>query len=98
MARVEPVQPDEAVPRSSRLLAEQVAAHGRATNMKRTLAHSPAPLFALMRWYDLHAEVRAYCGAGGGLTDDHVPPKCLLPKPRIGLVEVRACLACNGGA
>jgi alkylhydroperoxidase family enzyme len=30
--------------------------------MKRTLAHSPAALYALMRWYDLHAEVKAFLG------------------------------------
>jgi hypothetical protein len=40
-----------------------------------------------------------YCGVVGDLTDDHVPPENLFPKPRPGnLVEVRACLACNGGA
>jgi alkylhydroperoxidase family enzyme len=62
MARVPPVNPDAAVPRSRELLAEQVASHGRATNMKRTLAHSPAALFALMRWYDLHSEVKSFLG------------------------------------
>jgi alkylhydroperoxidase family enzyme len=62
MARVAPVEAESAVPRSRELLAEQVASHGRATNMKRTLAHSPAALFALMRWYDLHAEVKAFLG------------------------------------
>ncbi|WP_143393381.1 carboxymuconolactone decarboxylase family protein [Fimbriiglobus ruber] len=30
--------------------------------MKRTLAHSPQALFALMRWYDLHAEVVEFLG------------------------------------
>lgn len=44
------------------------------------------------------AETCLYCGAGGKLTNDHVPPQNLFPKPRIGLVEVRACLRCNGGA
>jgi len=62
MARVAPVESESAAPRSRELLAEQVASHGRATNMKRTLAHSPTALFALMRWYDLHAEVRAFLG------------------------------------
>ena len=41
MARVAPVESESAAPRSRELLAEQVASHGRATNMKRTLAHSP---------------------------------------------------------
>jgi alkylhydroperoxidase family enzyme len=62
MARVKPVDAAAAAPRSRELLAEQVARHGRATNMKRTLAHSPAALFALMRWYDLHAEVKGFLG------------------------------------
>jgi alkylhydroperoxidase family enzyme len=30
--------------------------------MKRTLAHSPTALRALMQWYDLHAEVVAFLG------------------------------------
>jgi alkylhydroperoxidase family enzyme len=53
---------EDAEPRSRALLDEQIASHGRATNMKRTLAHSPHALFALMRWYDLHAEVVAFLG------------------------------------
>src|SRR5205814_1564844 len=43
-------------------LDEQITSHGRATNMKRTLTHSPHALFALMRWYDLQAEVVAALG------------------------------------
>ena len=31
--------------------------------MKRTLAHAPVALQALMTWYDLHAEVSAFLGA-----------------------------------
>lgn len=30
--------------------------------MKRTLAHFPAALYASIRWYDLHAEVRGFPG------------------------------------
>lgn len=41
----------------------QVAAHGRMTHMKRTLAHSWPALRALMEWYPLEAEVRAFLGA-----------------------------------
>ncbi|MDY3555012.1 hypothetical protein R5W24_004145 [Gemmata sp. JC717] len=62
MARVPPLNVEDAGPVSRALLAEQVASHGRATNMKRTLAHSPAALDALVRWYDLHAEVVAFLG------------------------------------
>lgn len=40
----------------------QVAAHGRMTHMKRTLAHSESALRALMEWYPLEAEVRAFLG------------------------------------
>jgi alkylhydroperoxidase family enzyme len=62
MARVEPVVEDQAPPQSRELLMEQVTSHGRATNMKRTLAHSPTALFALMQWYDLHTEVNSFLG------------------------------------
>lgn len=62
MPRILPLERDQASSRSRELLEEQIANHGRATNMKRTLAHSPPALFALMRWYDLHAEVVAFLG------------------------------------
>jgi hypothetical protein len=62
MARIPPLEPEAAPPASRAQLDEQVAKHGRTTNMKRTLAHSPASLFALMRWYDLHAEVKEFLG------------------------------------
>ncbi len=62
MARIPPA-PEEAVAPAARAeLDRQRAAHGRVTNMKRTLAHSPAALRALMTWYDLHAEVVAFLG------------------------------------
>ena len=62
MARVPPVRLEEASPPARKLLDDQVAAHGRATNMKRTLAHSPVALASLMTWYDLHAEVKTFLG------------------------------------
>lgn len=62
MARIPPLALDAAPPAARGQLDEQIARHGRATNMKRTLAHSPAALFALMRWYDLHGEVKAFLG------------------------------------
>ncbi|QJX01136.1 carboxymuconolactone decarboxylase family protein [Frigoriglobus tundricola] len=62
MARIPPSNAEDTGPRARKLLDEQIASHGRATNMKRTLAHSPPALFALMRWYDLHAEVVAALG------------------------------------
>lgn len=62
MARIPPLAVEDAPPASRTQLDEQIARSGRASNMKRTLAHSPAALFALMRWYDLHAEVKAFLG------------------------------------
>jgi alkylhydroperoxidase family enzyme len=62
MARIAPLQFEDATPTARNLLEEQIAKHGRATNMKRTLAHSPTALFALMRWYDLYDEVVAFLG------------------------------------
>jgi alkylhydroperoxidase family enzyme len=43
-------------------LDRQLAAHGRVTNMKRTLAHSPRALLALMEWYPLRDEVASFVG------------------------------------
>src|SRR5581483_5971993 len=62
MARIPPLAVDAAAPGAREQLDEQIAKHGRATNMKRTLARSPAALFALMRWYDLHTEAEAFLG------------------------------------
>jgi alkylhydroperoxidase family enzyme len=62
MARIPPLTEADATPAARRLLDQQRSAHGRVTNMKRTLAHSPTALSALMTWYDLHAEVAAFLG------------------------------------
>lgn len=35
-----------------------------------------------------------YCGQDAA-TRDHVPPKCLFPKPRTEMITVPACLKCN---
>jgi hypothetical protein len=38
-----------------------------------------------------------YCGDRGRLTRDHIPPKCLFPKPRPSdLITVPCCETCNG--
>lgn len=63
MARIPPAAPGQIAPAAQAELDRQLAAHGRVTNMKRTLAHSPTALKALMQWYDLHAEVVAFLGA-----------------------------------
>src|SRR5437870_2403324 len=60
MSRIPPLPNADVTPAARALLDQQRAAHGRVTNMKQTLAHSPAALRALMQWYDLHAEVAAF--------------------------------------
>jgi alkylhydroperoxidase family enzyme len=60
--RIEPIDQDQAegVPREA--LEQVVSAHGRATNMKRTLAHSPVALRSLLTWYELRDEVALFLG------------------------------------
>jgi alkylhydroperoxidase family enzyme len=62
MSRIIPLQEDDANPESRAMLDQIRAAHGRTTNMKRTLAHSPVALHALMTWYDLRNEVVPFLG------------------------------------
>src|SRR5262245_13926236 len=62
MARIPPLDDAEADRAARAALDGIIAAHGRTTNMKRTLARSPAALRALMTWYDLHAETVAFLG------------------------------------
>ena len=62
MARVSPLQDDDADPKARELVASITAAYGRATNMKRTLARSQVALRALMSWYDLRTEVQVFLG------------------------------------
>ncbi|MCI0629755.1 MAG: hypothetical protein L0Y44_03775, partial [Phycisphaerales bacterium] len=49
-------------PQAQAELDRQLTAHGRVTNMKRTLSRSPAALAALMTWYPLRDEVAAFLG------------------------------------
>jgi alkylhydroperoxidase family enzyme len=62
MARINPIVESQAPLESAKELARQRMAHGRVTNMKRTLAHSPLALQALMCWYPLHDEVASVLG------------------------------------
>jgi alkylhydroperoxidase family enzyme len=62
MARIPPLAVGDAAPAARAELDRQLAAHGRVTNMKRTLAHSPVALKALMTWYDLFDEVAGFLG------------------------------------
>src|SRR6516162_3915651 len=57
MARISPPQDVDADPEARAALDEIRAAHGRVTNMKRTLARAPVALRALMTWYDLRDQV-----------------------------------------
>jgi alkylhydroperoxidase family enzyme len=61
MPRVAPPQGPIA-PDAQAELDRQMATHGRITNMKRTLSHSPRALIALMEWYPLRDEVVAFLG------------------------------------
>src|SRR4051812_42377614 len=71
MARIEPVRDDTADGVRREALEQTLAAHGRVTNMKRTLAHSPVALRALMTWYDLRDEVSPFLGERATLLFAH---------------------------
>jgi len=62
MPRVDPLPREQAPPASHPEWDRQVQAHGRMTNMKRTLARNPVALEAYMRWYPLRDEVRKFLG------------------------------------
>ena len=64
MARIPPLDDAAANPESLAALDDFRAAHGRVTNMKRTLAHSPVALHALMTWYNLRDQVVPFLGDG----------------------------------
>jgi len=61
MPRVAPAEAPLA-PAAQAELDRQEATHGRVTRLKRTLAHSPAGLIALMEWYPLRDEVASFLG------------------------------------
>jgi alkylhydroperoxidase family enzyme len=62
MARIRPLEYEQAEPAARQELDRQLAGGGRVTNMKRTLAHSPPALHALMQWYPLRDSVRPFLG------------------------------------
>ena len=62
MSRVPPISEAQAEPAAREELQRQRLAHGRVTNMKLTLAHSPIALEALMQWYPLHDAVVRFLG------------------------------------
>jgi len=63
MARIAPLRDHEIPPASRPEFERQLAAHGRVTNMKRTLARNSVAFEALMTWYPLHDAVRGFLGA-----------------------------------
>jgi alkylhydroperoxidase family enzyme len=62
VARIDPIDLEQARGPQRVELEHVIATHGRATNMKRTLARSPVALRSLMTWYDLRDQVAAFLG------------------------------------
>jgi len=62
MARIRPLDYDEVGGAVRAEYDRQIGAHGRMTNMKRTLAHSEVALRALMEWYALRDEALPFLG------------------------------------
>jgi alkylhydroperoxidase family enzyme len=62
MARIIPLEHGQVSGAVRDEFDRQIRAHGRITNMKRTLAHSHVALRALMEWYALRDEVRPFLG------------------------------------
>ena len=62
MARIPPLEPADADDATRAEMQRIVDTHGRITNMKRTLAHSPAALQGLMAWYPLRDQVASFLG------------------------------------
>lgn len=60
MARIPPVDYEKSEPATRAAFDKIVAAQGRMTNMKATLAHSLPALDALMEWYPLREEVHKF--------------------------------------
>ena len=62
MARIPPLEREAAPAEVQARYDEQIHAHGRVTNMKRTLGRDPAAFDALMTWYPLRDRVAAFLG------------------------------------
>ncbi|MBY0586234.1 hypothetical protein K2X85_03605 [bacterium] len=62
MPRIAPIDRDQADRLAQDIWDEQVASHGRMTNMKRTLARSGPALFAYMQWYPLRQQISPFLG------------------------------------
>jgi alkylhydroperoxidase family enzyme len=62
MARIPPLEFDDAPPEIRERYADQIRQYGRVTNMKRTLAHEPPAYDALLTWYPLRDRVAQFLG------------------------------------
>ena len=62
MSRITPLEEPAAPEASRELAAAHLAAGGRMTNMKWTLARAPAALEALLQWYPLFDQVVPFLG------------------------------------
>lgn len=71
MARIAPLREAEVPPASRPEFDRQLMAHGRVSNMKRTLARSPVSFEALMEWYPLHDALSGFLGARATLIFAH---------------------------
>lgn len=81
MARVPPLNLDTMPAASREILDAHTVSAGTATNMKRTLAHSPLALRVLLEWYPLRDEVAAFLGERRTLLFAHaisVESDCLI--------------------
>src|SRR5690242_6827068 len=62
MARIEPLDENNAPQGSVEIATAHELSGSRMTNMKWTLAHSPVALKALLEWYPLYDEVVPFLG------------------------------------
>ena len=62
MARIAPVQYEEATPEIQSVYTQVKGVHGSVSNMKATLLHSPTALNAVLEWYRLYALVKRFLG------------------------------------
>lgn len=65
MARILPVEYENASKAVKEQFDDQIKKHGRITNMKKTLLHSLPAFHALMEWYPLRDSVREFIGERG---------------------------------
>ena len=60
MARIPMVEYETASPQAKKEYDDQIAKHGRITNMKKTLLNNIPSFKALMEWYTLRDELALF--------------------------------------